>query len=73
MKKLGEFFKCNPLACLSAFSLIVVILFGWIKTDVSQIRQEITGIYSILISQSQKTAYLTPGERDLRPEATLPH
>ncbi len=60
MKKLGDLFRCNPLACLSAFSLIVVILFGWIKADVSQIRTEITGIYALMIGKPSKTALLGP-------------
>ncbi len=64
MSKLSEAIKCNPLVCLSTFSVIVVLLFGSIKSDVQQIRQEITGIYSIMIEKYQNTALLSPVERN---------
>ena len=69
VKKLGEILRCNPLMCLSAFFVIVGLLFGSIKSDIHQIRQEITGIYSVLIAHNDKTALLSP---EARPAAPLP-
>ena len=60
MKKLGDLFRCNPLACFSVVFVIVGLLFGSIKSDISQIRQELTGIYALMIKNPSKTAYLGP-------------
>ena len=72
MKKLGEIFRCNPLACLSAFLVIVSLLFGSIKSDMAQIRQDISALYSFMINRPDRTALLSAEARSMRPGAPIP-
>jgi hypothetical protein len=65
MRKIGELFKCNPLACLSVFLVIMGIFFGQLQADVAQIRRDITGIYVIMIGGNPKVASLSPEIRDI--------
>ncbi|MFH0772539.1 MAG: hypothetical protein V1933_07975 [Candidatus Omnitrophota bacterium] len=71
MKKINDIFKCNPLACLTVFLTITTILFGSIKSDVMQIRQEISGVYAILAGNASKTALAAPTKADLAKCALL--
>jgi len=55
MNKLMEKIKCHPLSCFTifftVFAFILSSLFGSIKSDISQIRQEISKIYGILLEK----------------------
>lgn len=55
MNKLMSKLKCNPLACLSLMFTVVIALFGWIKADISQIRQEQSAIYRLMIQRHAKS------------------
>ncbi|MCK9431281.1 MAG: hypothetical protein M0R17_15035 [Candidatus Omnitrophica bacterium] len=60
IKKLMSKIQCSPLSCFSVFFLINLALFGWIKSDMIQIRQELSGIYVLLVPNPQKIALLSP-------------
>ncbi|MFA5101140.1 MAG: hypothetical protein WC547_09685 [Candidatus Omnitrophota bacterium] len=59
-EKLKKIFACSPLACLSVFMVIVGILFGSVKKDISEFRQEIRAdlaqVNSLIITNMRNAA-----------------
>ncbi|MDD5692240.1 MAG: hypothetical protein PHP10_03580 [Candidatus Omnitrophica bacterium] len=72
MLRIMEKIKCNPLACLAVFFVITVMLFNSIKSDIIQIRQEISGIYSILVPKPRELAKISPTTQKLAQIALFP-
>jgi len=54
--------KCNPLACLSVFLVIMGLMFGFTTTAVNSMDQKITRIYEILIN-SRNYADIAPASK----------
>jgi hypothetical protein len=67
-----EKIKCNPLYCLTVFFAIVAMIFGSIKQDLGQIRQEIAGIYKILIDESPKFSITAPAKQNYSAQSHSP-
>ncbi len=65
MTKMMDKLRCNPLYCLAVFFTINAFLFGWIKSDISEIRRELKEYNQAIMARSRDFGFRGPTTQKL--------